>query len=361
MGVWLCLLSAFVAAEPSGWIAYLAGSEPGSLCVHVLDVAGKSDTRIGPGDCDGAPVWSPDGAWLAFNTKKPEGMGIVLVKQGGTDTCLISHANEWNAYPQWSPDGRMLAYEGGEDFAQRIMVYDVDAKTETAWGGDAKGLMRPMWLPNFRLLFTLNADPHVKSGNAALDRIKAGPVIVASGVAGHPNSLSTGLFFVTAETAVPFPQEALPSATGEYAEWMARPSPNGLRLAFESNDGGDREIFCYTRDRAVDMSNHRAGDWNPVWSADSHWLAFESFRGGRRGVYRIFADTARVSTIASSPDYDDWAPTWSPDGKWIAYVSNRTGDPEIYVSDPTGERAIRLTEHPGLDYAPAWRPKGDKP
>ncbi|MCX5758181.1 MAG: hypothetical protein NTU83_06685 [Candidatus Hydrogenedentes bacterium] len=350
MGVWLCLLSAHGSAGPSGWIAYLAGSESGGLCVHVLDVADKTDTGIGSGDCDGAPVWSPDGAWLAFSTRKPEGIGIVLARQGAVETRSISHANEWNSYP-----------EGGEDFAQRIMVYDVETNSETAWGGDAKGLMRPMWLPNFRLLSTLNADPRVKNGNAALDRIKAGPVIVAAGVAGRPNALSTGLFFVTADTAVPFPREALPSATGQYAEWAVRPSPNGLRLAFESNDGGDREIFCYTRERAVDVSNHRAADWNPVWSPDSRWVAFESFRGGRRGVYRIYADTARVSTIAASPDCDDWSPAWSPDGKWIAYVSNRTGDPEIYVSDPTGEHTIRITEHPGLDYAPSWCPRGHKP
>lgn len=356
MSVWLCLLAALAADGPAGRIAYLSGTEPGGLCVHVLDIAAKTDTRVGPGNGDGAPVWSPDGTWLAFNTKQTDGMGIVLAKADASETQAIVHASEWNGWPRWSPDGRMLAYEAGEGFTQHIVVYDVGAKTEAVWGGGAQGFMRPVWLPNLKLLYALNADPNVKSGNAALDRIGTGSVIVASGVVQTPNAPSTGMFFMTADTVVSFPQEALPSASGEYAEWAAVPSPNGLRLAFESNDGGDREVFCYTRERAVDVSNHRTADWNPVWSPDSRWIAFESFRGGRRGVYRVFADTARVSTVSASPDGDDWSPAWSPDGKWIAYVSNRTGDPEIYVSDASGAHTIRLTDRPGPDYAPAWCP-----
>lgn len=363
MGSWLCLISIVMAAAepPSGRIAYLAGSNPDELCVHVLDLPTKNDSRIGPGQNDCAPVWSPDGAWLAFSTRQSGNMGIVVAKPDGSETRPLVHASEWNVFPQWSPDGHMLAYENGDDFTQSIVVWNMDTNTETIWGGGAKGLMRPAWLPTFKLLSTLNSDPRVKNGNAALDQIKSGPVIIAVGIEGPPNARSTGLFFVTPEAVVPFPQEALPSDEGKYAEWSARPSPNGSRLVFESNDGGDRELFCYTRERAVDISNHRAADWNPVWSPDSRWLAFESFRGGRRGVYRIYTDTARVSPVAASPDYDNWAPTWSPDGKWLAYVSNQTGDPEIYVSDTAGAHTVRLTEHPGLDYAPAWCPKGDTP
>lgn len=348
------------AASPAGEIAYLSGADSGNLRVQVVRLESRTASPVGPGPSDGAPAWSPDGAWLAFSTKQTDGFGVVLAKPDGSETRTIGHAATWNAFPQWSPDGRLLAYESGDGLARRIVVFDIETGTETVWGGGAEGFMRPVWLPNHKLLYAINADPNVKSGTTAISRLGSGPVIVAAGVEKTANGLSTGLFFMTADSAVPFPQEALPSASGEYAEWFAAPSPSGLRLAFESNDGGDREIFCYTRERAVDLSNHRTADWNPVWSPDSRWLAFESFRGGRRGVYCVFADTARVAAVAASPEYDAWSPAWSPDGKWIAHVSNRTGDPEIYLSDPAGKDLIRVTDHPGPDYAPVWRPKGSK-
>ncbi|HNR35035.1 MAG TPA: hypothetical protein PKO36_07630 [Candidatus Hydrogenedentes bacterium] len=358
MASWV--LAFIAAASPAGQIAYLSGADSGSLRVHVLDLESRTAVPVGPGQSDGAPAWSPDGAWLAFATKRTDGMGIVLARPDASETRAIAHTAAWNAFPQWSPDGRLLAYESGEGLTQRIVVYDIEGGNETVWGGGAEGFMRPVWLPNHKLLYAINADPNVKSGTAAIDRLGSGPALVAAGVEKTPHGLSTGLFFMTSDSVVPVPQETLPSATGEYAEWFAAPSPNGLRLAFESNDGGDRELFCYTHERAVDLSNHRTADWNPVWSPDSRWLAFESFRGGRRGVYCVFVDTARVAPVVASPDFDTWSPSWSPDGKWIAYVSNCTGDPEIHVCNLSGKDLIRVTDRLGPDYAPVWRPKGQK-
>jgi len=94
-----------------------------------------------------------------------------------------------------------------------------------------------------------------------------------------------------------------------------------------------------------------------VWSPDGRWLAFESFRGGRRGVYCAYRDTVRVSAMAVEEDSDCWHPAWSPDGKSFAFVSNRTGDAEIYIADFRSRKTRRLTQHPGLDAAPAWRPE----
>ena len=115
----------------------------------------------------------------------------------------------------------------------------------------------------------------------------------------------------------------------QYAEWHVEPSPDGSGVAFESNDGGDREIFVLTKKGTADVSNHRAADWAPVWSPKGEWLAFESFRDGRRGIYRVFPQTARVLPVAVSNDADNWWPTWSPNGEWLVFVSNRTGDPEL--------------------------------
>ena len=145
--------------------------------------------------------------------------------------------------------------------------------------------------------------------------------------------------------------------SSRYEEWNVTPNIKADRIAFESNDGGDREIYIIGKKGLTNITNHRAADWNPVWSPRSRLIAFESFRGGRRGIYRVFPETARVEEVAANAAYDCWAPTWSPDEEQIAYVSDQSGDPEIYICSAGGGNARPLTAHPGIDYAPAWQPR----
>lgn len=111
---------------------------------------------------------------------------------------------------------------------------------------------------------------------------------------------------------------------------------------------------------AYDVSNHHSADWNPVWSPDGKWIAFESFRSGRRGIYRVHRDTIRIFPVAVTEHAANWAPTWSPDGKWIAHVSDRDGEAGLFLTDFRGKKSEALTGPATLAYAPAWRPAGSR-
>ncbi|NIA13829.1 MAG: hypothetical protein GWP08_07085 [Nitrospiraceae bacterium] len=362
-----CLIAAacLCGAVPTGQIAFVAGTEQEDQRVHLLDLATGETTPIGPGNRDGAPVWSLDGQWLAFETKTEDGMGIYIVRADGSEGRILPHAFGWNQYPRWSPDARRLAYAANdwEEGASRIMVYDCDTQTESRWGGEeATGLTRPVWMPSMKLLDALHPDQVMQWGDASmtgLDWLKEGSTLVAICVVKDSAGATTDLYVATKENAAALPAWILPSQ-GRYAEWAAEPRPDGGRVAFESNDGGDREIFVLTNKGAFDVTNHKAADWNPVWAPDGEWLAFESFRGGTRGLYRVFPDTARVSPLAVTPGADNWWPTWAPDAKHVAFVSDRTGDPEIFVTDTSGQDVVQLTDRPGPDLAPAWRPETEE-
>ncbi|HPG68516.1 MAG TPA: hypothetical protein PLO37_16850 [Candidatus Hydrogenedentes bacterium] len=348
----------------SGQIAYVSGTEQEDHCVCILDLANGAVRRIGIGKCDGAPSWSPDGEWLAFTTGSAEGLAVAVVRADGSGLRIVSQRHGWNLWPRWSPDGKRLAYAAAEwdAFETRIIVCDLETGVESEWGEGKTGLMRPVWLNGVKLLYSLKQREEALYGASAMNdvfrELEQLNAVVAVGTVGAPGAFSTDLFIVTARATIPLVPRDL--NTGSYFEWIVELSDRGSMIAVESNDGGDREIFVYSKRGMADVTNHREADWNPVWSPDGQWLAFESFRSGRRGVYRVYPETTRVFPVAVAADHDNWAPTWSPDGQWIAFVSDRTGDPEIYFTDASGNECHRVTDHCGGDYAPAWRPEVDE-
>ena len=360
-------LSLILSAAPSGQIAFVSGTEQEDQCVCVLDVASGAIVRVGTGKGDQAPVWSPGGDWLAFTGLHAEGTAIHVVRPDGSDLRALEHAVKWNRYPRWAPGGRGLVYAATDemDMNTRIIVCDLSTGAETTWGGGLEGLTRPVWPSGIKLLHALRPDQRIDLGDmqtdlAGLDALTAEGVLLAIGLTGEAGKLSTDIFAVTEDRAIPLavlvPKHVLPSMS-EYAEWALEPNSTGSAFAFESNDGGDREIYVLNNRGLADVSNHRAADWNPLWSHDREWIAFESFRGGRRGVWRVYPDTARVYPVATAPDSDNWWPTWSPDGKWIAFVSDRTGNPEIFAVDVADGEVRQLTNQDTNDYAPCWRPE----
>ncbi len=361
----LVLIMPKAFGEPMGRIAFLRGETQAERCVHVTDLESGETIQVGPGDHDGPPVWSPDGYRLAFTTREGDGLGIMVVRPDGTDGRMLHTEAAWNRELSWSPDNRRIAYMASEENPETgtLRVYDLETDTETEWGGGQAGLLQPVWLGESLLIALLQAQlERLDDAEAEMWRgIDPDPrnTLLVIGMIGEPGALTTHPFAVTRDHALPFPMMFMPSR-GNYVEWNIAIHPRGGRyIAFESNDGGDREIYNLTQRGAFNLSNHRAADWNPVWSPRGDWLAFESFRSGRRGVFRVNPDTALVLPVAVSEAADFWDPTWSPDGRWIACVSTAlVGMPQVVLVNLRDDSIQRLTLK-GQALAPAWQP-GDR-
>ncbi len=353
------LMTAALCADPGGAIAYVAGTNQENQCVHVLHVATGETVRVGPGQRDGAPRWSPDGQWLAFETVHPDGLGICVARADGSERHMLRHARKWNRGPRWSGDGRRLVYAADAEMGmqQTLMVYDLASGAETPWAGERAGMMRPVWLPHLGLLLALDPDVEVVLEGVDFEAFVNDALIdgmgLAIGLVGDPGSLSTEAMLTTRNMAVPFLRMVTKDSL-RHVEWAIEISARGDAIAFESNDGGFRDIFVLSRRGLNNVSNHHAADWNPVWSNDGRWVAFESFRGGRRGIYRVFYETVRIFPIAVGNDHDCWSPTWGPGDEWIAFVSDENGRPEIHAVHVESGRRRKLTDYPGYCLAPAW-------
>ena len=122
--------------------------------LYLFDLAAKSLTQITSGDYDDAhPVWSPDGAQLAFTSNRsadPDrnyNHDIWVVSAGNTDkgahlTQITTNPGEDNS-PAWSPDGKWIAYVTQTE--PKLFEYATKhLAISPATGGEAKVLTRTL-------------------------------------------------------------------------------------------------------------------------------------------------------------------------------------------------------------------------
>lgn len=96
--------------------------------------------------------------------------------------------------------------------------------------------------------------------------------------------------------------EAVEPSEGGLDELYVRHVPAGMCLAYEMNADGSGVT------RLTDDSSH---EWSPAWSPDGTRIAFESDRDGRVGIYVMNADGTEVSRLIDTRE-EACCPAWQP-------------------------------------------------
>src|SRR5687768_10118363 len=151
------------------------------------------------------------------------------------------------------------------------------------------------------------------------------------------------------------------------------PFPRGLSgtIAFQSdvrssiNPNGRKKIYTIDVATGTITALTRTGDWNdeqPRWSPDGRRIAFNSDRSGSYNLYVMDADGGNVTRLTDHPgaDYD---PTWLPDGESMVFTSdrdrgrNRWDLYRLWVADRSVERLTHSFE--GFAFMPTVSPDGN--
>jgi dipeptidyl aminopeptidase/acylaminoacyl peptidase len=147
--------------------------------LYVLDVASRKVEALTSGRfTEVYPAWSPDGAQLAFMSKRgadPDrsnafGLYVMPATPGGEARLVASFIgeagdSEWMSGPVWSPNGRDIAFIAASDekliyYAQhRLMVVAAAGGTPRPLGRDLdRNVLAPQWSDNGRSIYALIED-----------------------------------------------------------------------------------------------------------------------------------------------------------------------------------------------------------
>ena len=132
-------------------------------------------------------------------------------------------------------------------------------------------------------------------------------------------------------------------------------APETAKVVFTSRRDGNFEIYSMNPDGSdqINLTQHRAKDFAPVWSPTGEQILFVSDRGGIEDLYVMDADGTNVHQVFRKL-IGRVFPTWSPDGKAFAY--HRFNKLSIHTASIDGKDEEELTN--GL--FPTWSPNGSE-
>jgi eukaryotic-like serine/threonine-protein kinase len=115
-------------------------------------------------------------------------------------------------------------------------------------------------------------------------------------------------------------------------------TPDGSRIAFQSNNDGPSSVFWQKADGSGGMEKLTGSEYTRFpksWSADGQLLSFGEINPTTGyDIWVLDMKDRKAVPFLRTPFYE--VGVFSPDGRWMAYTSNESGRDEVYVQPYPG-------------------------
>jgi Tol biopolymer transport system component len=133
--------------------------------------------------------------------------------------------------------------------------------------------------------------------------------------------------------------------------WKPSYSPDGKKIAFESNRMGYENIWMCDSDgsNCSQLTDRPGTSATARWSPDGRYLAFESVTQDYWQVGVLELPDGRPHMLTTFPDANNGAANWSRDGKWLYFYSGHDGGAyQVWKVPFAGGAPVRVTTNGGV-------------
>ena len=174
--------------SPDGAAVLFDSTRDGNTELYLLDLATGDERRLtdSPGEDWGAS-WSPDGTLIAFNSDRSGVMDIYVMAADGSDVRRLtsSEPNVGALSPSWSPDGSRIVYterigDGGPGEIWSVAVAGGEPRNLTRSAVTADEAWTGAWGPDDRIVFSRSQPGPAEAGFLAREDLGSAAMLLSA-------------------------------------------------------------------------------------------------------------------------------------------------------------------------------------
>jgi len=326
--------------SPDGaWIAFFSDGK-----LKKVPVLGGSPTVVNEGNPDSIGMdWTPDGA-IVFTRGFTLGVARVSASGGAAQTVMVPDPGKGESsylWPRLLPGGTDMLFVINPDniasFNEARIAVEALGTKQSREILDAQGSF-PLYAASGHLVFFSGGSVRVAAFDLRRRRMTGPAVPLVEGVAVTPHTGAVQAAISASGTLVYAPVgDQVPKSSLVVVDWSGRAQPltdvlphylgemsvssDGQRVALRSAKANDDiHVFDIPRGSLTRFTYEGGDEQNPVWTPDGKRLAYASQRGGTPGMFWKTADGNGTPEKILAPLHPQRPSSFSRDGKFLAYT-----------------------------------------